>query len=78
MPKRVWPLLTVVAAATGSAIGSSVTSNATSGSLIGGLLAGSASYLIKTAAAFSEWRPKIFGDWYGTEIAKLLKKTQKK
>lgn len=78
IPKRVWPLLTIAAAATGSAIGSSVSLDPASGSLVGGLLGGSASYLVKTAAAFAEWRPKIFGDWYGTEIAKLLKKTRKK
>jgi hypothetical protein len=78
IPKRVWPLLTIAAAATGSAIGSSISHDPATGSLVGGLLGGSASYLIKTAAAFAEWRPKIFGDWYGTEIAKLLKKAQKK
>ena len=58
--------------------GSSISPDAPIGNLFGGLLAGSASYLIETATAFAEWRPKIFGDWYGTEIAKLLKKTEKK
>jgi hypothetical protein len=74
IPKRAWPFLSIVAAAAASAVGSAASQDPATGSLVGGLLGGSASYLIKTAAAFADWTPKVFGNWYGTEISKLLKK----
>jgi hypothetical protein len=64
--KRILPLLSAVSGVTGGAIGS------TKGAIIGG----AASYLLNIGANIAtDWKPKMFGDWYSTQIAKLLKKT---
>ena len=65
--KRVLPLLSAGAGLTsvvGGAMGSAKTEVA------GGI----ASFLIGVGASLgTEWTPKVFGDWYGREITKLLK-----
>lgn len=64
--KRILPLLSAVSGVTGGAIGS------TKGAIIGG----AASYLLNIGANIAtDWKPKMFGDWYSTQIAKLLKKS---
>ena len=64
--KRILPLLSAVSGVTGGAIGS------TKGAIIGG----AASYLLNIGANIAtDWKPKMFGDWYSAQIANLLKKT---
>lgn len=76
--KRVLPLVSIVAGAVGGAIGSSIVKDPVAGSFVSGALAGGASYLVGLAATMGDWKPKVFGDWYGSEIATLLKKSDKK
>ena len=77
VPKRVLPLVNIVAGAAGIALGSHITQDPVIGSLIGGVLSGGASYLIELGAAMAGWTPKVFGNWYGAEISRLLKKSDK-
>lgn len=76
-PKRVLPLVSIVAGAAGSALGSHITQDAVIGSFVGGVLSGGASYLIGLGATMADWTPKVFGNWYGAEITRLLKKSGK-
>jgi hypothetical protein len=63
--KRILPLLSAVSGVTGGSIGS------TKGAIIGG----AASYLLNIGANIAtDWKPKMFGDWYSAQITKLLKK----
>jgi hypothetical protein len=70
--KRVLPLLSAGAGFTsvvGGAMGSAKTA----------VLGGVASFLIGVGASIgTEWTPKVFGDWYGREITKLLKEEKNK
>lgn len=78
VPKIVLPLVNIVAAAAGSALGSHITQDPVIGGFVGGVLSGGASYLIGLGAAMADWTSKVFGNWYGAEIARLLKKSSKK
>lgn len=66
--KRLLPLLSVVAGVAGGTIGS------TTSRIVGGAV----SYLLNIGASIEDGKPKVFGDWYSAQIAKLLKETDKK
>lgn len=70
--RRVLPFLSAGAGLSGT-LGGALGS--TKAPIIGGLT----SFLLSIGSRIgTQWRPKIFGDWYSQEIAKVLRKQEKK
>lgn len=69
--RRVLPVLSAGAGLSG-------TLGAAMGSTKAPIIGGITSFLLTIGSAISEWKPKMFGNWYSREISNLLKHDDKR